>query len=60
MAIEVAEGRRGDIGLDRVQNSLEGDRGLEGTKGFRGGDVDIVQETEGRRENSGPQKDRWP
>jgi hypothetical protein len=29
MAIEVAEGRSGDIGRDRVQNSVEGDRGLK-------------------------------
>jgi hypothetical protein len=29
MAIEVAEGRRGDLRPDRVQNIVVGDRGLK-------------------------------
>jgi hypothetical protein len=47
MAVEVAEGCRGDIGPQRVQKSVEGDRGL------KRGQI-AVEGTEGRRGNIGP------
>jgi hypothetical protein len=60
MAIEEAEGRRGDIGPKRVQNIMEGDRGLK--RGHwalhRGGQMAVeglgCRGTEDRRGGRGP------
>jgi hypothetical protein len=53
MAIEVAEGCRGDIGPKRVQNIVEGDIGLQrGTavEGLGCRETEDCEEAEGRRE----------